>query len=163
MEAKTQAVIERMALFFERDGLPRIAGRVLGYLLLSPESRSLDDLAESLQVSKSSASTDARRLERMGIVERITIPGDRRDYYQIAADLPYRMSALWQERLVGTRDLLREAMETPAAESEIVDRRLWRGTRLMDALATAVEEAESMLRDEDEGRDRKAGQAADVV
>lgn len=163
MESETQAVIERMALFFERDGLPRIAGRVLGYLLLSPEPRSLDDLADALQVSKSSASTDARRLERMGTVERVTIPGDRRDYYRIAADLPYRMGALWQERLVGTRDLLRDAMETPAAESDIVDRRLRRGARLMDALATAVEEAETVLRDQDEGWNGKDGRTADVA
>lgn len=142
MQTSTQDVIERMALLFERDGLPRIAGRVLGYLLLSPEPCSLDELAEALQVSKSSVSTDARLLGRMGAVERVTIPGDRRDYYRVATDLPHRMSALWRERLVDTRDLLRDALATPAAESEVVDRRLRRGARLMTALATAVEDVD---------------------
>ena len=141
MEPRTEEVIQRMALFFERDGLPRIAGRVLAYLLVSPDPRSLDELAETLQVSKSSVSTGARRLERMGTVERVTIPGDRRDYYCIAADLAHRMGALWLERLVETRELLQAALDTPAAESEGVEHRLRSGARLMNDLAAAVEGA----------------------
>lgn len=151
MDPRTQDVIERMGLFFEKDGLPRIAGRVLGYLLLRPEPSSLDELAEALQVSKSSVSTDARMLERMGTVERVTIPGDRRDYYRIAANLPHRMAAIWRERLTGTRQLLEDALETPAGEVEAVRRRLRRGARLMAGLAVAVEEAGRVLREDAEG------------
>lgn len=145
MDAQTQEFIERTGLFFERDGFPRIAGRVLGYLLLSPEPASLDELANALQVSKSSVSTDARLLQRMGKVERVTVPGDRRDYYRIARNMPRRMAALWRERLTGMRALLEAALTTPAAESPEVQRRLEQGARLMDALSTAVEDVAGVL------------------
>ncbi|MBA2573067.1 MAG: hypothetical protein H0V06_08480, partial [Gemmatimonadetes bacterium] len=57
MEPAVEQFVERMGLFFEDDGHPRIAGRMFGFMLLSPEPCSLDDLAEQLQVSKASVST----------------------------------------------------------------------------------------------------------
>jgi DNA-binding transcriptional regulator GbsR (MarR family) len=43
--------------------------------------QSLDEMAEQLQVSKASVSANARLLETIGMIERVTKPGDRRDYY----------------------------------------------------------------------------------
>lgn len=86
--------VERMGLLWEGQGLPRIAGRVLGFLALQSEPRSLDDLAAALDVSKASVSTDARRLERLGLVSLTSRPGDRRDYYVIAPELPERIVAI---------------------------------------------------------------------
>jgi DNA-binding transcriptional regulator GbsR (MarR family) len=79
--------IERMGLALESDGLPRIAGRIFGLLLVSEDCRSLDDLAEALGVSKGSVSTNARLLEQRGVLERNSRPSDRRDYYRIPPDL----------------------------------------------------------------------------
>jgi len=54
-------------------GLPRMAGRVLGVLLISdPPEQSLNDLTEVLQASKSSMSTTARLLSEMGLIERVS-------------------------------------------------------------------------------------------
>jgi DNA-binding transcriptional regulator GbsR (MarR family) len=78
--------IERMGLAAESDGLSRIAGRVFGALLLESEPLSLDALAEQLDVSKASVSTEARRLLERGVADRVTKPGDRRDYYVLADD-----------------------------------------------------------------------------
>lgn len=86
-------LVERMALAWEVDGLPRIAGRIIGYLLLQPGARSLDDIAGALGVSKASVSNDARRLEALGLAERTSFPGDRRDYYTIAPDMVSRAAA----------------------------------------------------------------------
>lgn len=147
MDPRTQDVIERMGLFFEKEGLPRIAGRVLAYLLLSPEPRTLEQLAEALKVSRSSVSTDARLLERRGTVERVTVPGDRRNYYQIAANLPERMVGIWRERLLGTRELLEAALDTPEAGAGVVGERLRGGVRMMEGLAAAMAEAERVLRE----------------
>jgi DNA-binding transcriptional regulator GbsR (MarR family) len=87
MDKPTENFIERMGLALESDGLPRIAGRIFGLLLLSEDARSLDDLAHELRVSKGSASTNTRLLEQRGILERICRPGDRRDYYRVPPDL----------------------------------------------------------------------------
>jgi DNA-binding transcriptional regulator GbsR (MarR family) len=87
MDAQPANFIERMGLAHEAEGLPRIAGRIFGLLLISEGARSLDELASELKVSKGSASTNARLLEQRGILERICRPADRRDYYRVPPDL----------------------------------------------------------------------------
>jgi DNA-binding transcriptional regulator GbsR (MarR family) len=87
MDAQTAHFIERMGLALEADGLPRIAGRIFGLLLVSEDACSLDDLARELRVSKGSVSTNARMLDQRGVLERISRPGDRRDYYRVPPDL----------------------------------------------------------------------------
>lgn len=87
MDAQTVNFIERMGLVLESDGLPRIAGRIFGLLLVSEDARSLDDLAAELRVSKGSVSTNARLLEQRGLLERVCRPADRRDYYSVPPDL----------------------------------------------------------------------------
>src|SRR5918993_4637648 len=85
-----QRFVERMGLVWEQEGIPRIAGRIFGFLLLQEDACSLDDMAASLGVSKASISTDARRLEQLQLIQRVSRPGDRRDYYSIAPDVPLR-------------------------------------------------------------------------
>lgn len=64
--------VEDIGLYFEHMGLPRMAGRVLGVLLISdPPEQSLNDLVEELQASKSSMSTTTRLLSEMGLIERV--------------------------------------------------------------------------------------------
>ena len=64
--------IEDISLYFEQMGLPRMAGRVLGVLLVSnPPEQSLSDLCEVLQASKSALSTTTRLLTEMGLIERV--------------------------------------------------------------------------------------------
>jgi DNA-binding transcriptional regulator GbsR (MarR family) len=87
MDEATAHFTERMGRALEGDGLPRIAGRIFGLLLVSEDARSLDDLACELGVSKGSVSTDARLLEQRGVLERMSRPGDRRDYYRVPPDL----------------------------------------------------------------------------
>lgn len=87
MDAQTASFIERMGLALESDGLPRIAGRIFGLLLVSEDARSLDDLACELRVSKGSISTNARLLEQRGVLEQMSRPADRRDYYRVPPDL----------------------------------------------------------------------------
>ena len=87
MNGPTAHFIETMGLALESDGLPRIAGRIFGLLLVSEDARSLDDLAAELRVSKASISTNARLLEHRGVLEQVSRPADRRDYYQVPHDL----------------------------------------------------------------------------
>jgi DNA-binding transcriptional regulator GbsR (MarR family) len=75
--------IEDTALFFEQLGLPRMAGRILGALLISdPPAQSITDLSERLSASKSSISIMARLLVERGLIERVASPLPRRDYYR---------------------------------------------------------------------------------
>ena len=75
MDSATAQFTDRMGLLFEAEGQPRIAGRMFGYLLVSEDPRSLDQLAETLRVSKASVSTNARLLADKGMLERRLPPG----------------------------------------------------------------------------------------
>lgn len=79
-----QHFIEEVGVEFERAGLTRMAGRILGCLLVcDPPHQSITDLAETLQASKGSISTMTRLLIQAGLVERLSLPGERRDYFCI--------------------------------------------------------------------------------
>jgi DNA-binding transcriptional regulator GbsR (MarR family) len=75
--------IEDIGLFFEQMGMPRMAGRILGVLLISdPPAQSITEIGEKLKASKSSVSIMARLLMEKGLIERVASPLPRRDYYR---------------------------------------------------------------------------------
>lgn len=76
--------VEEMGAQFERTGSSRMAGRVWGYLLIvDAEQVSAADLASALGASASSISGATRLLVGLGLVDRIRLPGERRDYFTI--------------------------------------------------------------------------------
>jgi len=76
--------IEDVGLLFEESGHPRMAGRIIGSLLISDQPYlSSTELFEILQASKGSLSTMTRFLLQMGLIERVGLPGQRRDYFRI--------------------------------------------------------------------------------
>jgi len=123
MDQDTSRFVERMGFFFEEDGQPRIAGRLFGMLYLSDAPISLDDLAAGLGVSKASVSINARLLAQRGMLERVTRPGDRRDYYQVGADIFARTMSQRVARIRTFRDILKEFETSPAvADSAVATR-----------------------------------------
>lgn len=114
------AFIERMGLTAETDGLSRIAGRLFGALLLADEPRSLDDLAEQLDVSKASVSTEARRLVERGVAQRIGKTGDRRDYYALAPDFFAQIVRFRLNRWSALHRLIRDMEAESAGEPRVV-------------------------------------------
>ena len=122
MHPTTRQFIERVGVLMETDGLPRIAGRIFGLLLVTPGECSLDDMADTLGVSKASISTDARRLEQLGIVIRTSRPGDRRDYYAIAPNALQQSLEIRMRVMRKFQDLLRDGDALPDATAEVRDR-----------------------------------------
>jgi len=80
--------IEKIGMIAQYDGLPRIAGRLLGMLVWDGEAVAFGDLADQLQVSRGSISTASRILEERRLIKRIAKPGERQDYFQLAEN-PY--------------------------------------------------------------------------
>lgn len=92
MSASTIEVVERfveqMGLIAEADGLPRIAGRLLGVMIIEGGPLSFSSLASRLKVSRGSISTNTRLLVSLGMLERVAQTGDRQDYFQLV-EAPY--------------------------------------------------------------------------
>lgn len=79
-----QHFVEEVGLFFAQWGLPRMAGRILGWLLIcDPPHQSMNELAGALHASKGSISTMTRLLTQYGLIERVALPHQRRDYVQV--------------------------------------------------------------------------------
>lgn len=116
--------VEEVGLTAEADGLPRIAGRLFGFLLLSPEPRSLDEIAEALNVSKGSVSTDARLLLRHGWLCRASQLGDRKDYYEMAPDFFAGIVAYRLRRWDSLHELIAASLPELRSEPEAVLERL---------------------------------------
>jgi DNA-binding transcriptional regulator GbsR (MarR family) len=96
-ESEQQQFIEAVGLSFEQAGLPRMAGRILGWLLIcDPPHQSPGELAEVLQASKGSISSMTRLLEQLGLIDRLSLPGERRDYFRIRGE---SWTALFKRRM----------------------------------------------------------------
>ncbi len=79
---------EEFGMLIEKSGMPRMAGRILALLLISEEPHlSIGDMTEALGASKGSISTMLRLLMQIGLVEKIVIPGKRRDHYCVDGKL----------------------------------------------------------------------------
>lgn len=78
---------EEVGLLFERFGLSRMGGRILGWLLIcDPPRQSSTDLAVALGASKGSISTATRFLISAGMIERSPVPGARGHFFEITPE-----------------------------------------------------------------------------
>ncbi|MEV1292936.1 MarR family transcriptional regulator [Pseudonocardia sp. NPDC049635] len=107
--------VDEVATSFEREGMPLITGRVIGWLLISdPPEQSAADLASVLGVSRSSISTATRMLTPGGLVERVRRRGDRVELFRIAPDGWSRMLAARYARATEFRAVLERGLGTLA-------------------------------------------------
>jgi len=76
--------IEKLGLYYENYGVPRIGGKILGLLLISDKPISAEQISLLLDVSRGSISTNIRLMVTMGFLEKVSISKDRADYYKIS-------------------------------------------------------------------------------
>ncbi len=86
-QAEEKHFVEDVGIAFEQTGLPRSAGRIFGWLLISnPSRQSTSELAEALMASRGSISSMTRLLIQMGTIERISLTGVRHGYFHLRPD-----------------------------------------------------------------------------
>jgi DNA-binding transcriptional regulator GbsR (MarR family) len=128
-ESEQQQFIEAVGLSFEQAGLPRMAGRILGWLLIcDPPHQSPGELAEVLQASKGSISSMTRLLEQLGLIDRLSLPGERRDYFRIrneswTALFRRRMELVSNFRQLADRGLALLSEQTPEQRRRLEEMR----------------------------------------
>ncbi|WP_405954914.1 GbsR/MarR family transcriptional regulator [Streptomyces phaeochromogenes] len=76
--------VERLSMYLAQDGVPPIAGRILGWLMIcDPPEQSAGQIAEAIGASRASLTTNLRILTTMGFAARRTRPGERTVYYRL--------------------------------------------------------------------------------
>ena len=101
--------IERLGLQAQSEGFSRIAGQLWATLIVSDGPVSSSQLVDTLRVSKASVSTNTCFLERLGIVERRTMPGEREDFFAIRPH-PYAALVEGQMKRLEARKVLLSVM-----------------------------------------------------
>ena len=136
--------IEGFGLLMQQDGLPRIAGRMLALFIVEGGPFSFSELAERLQVSRGSISTNTRLLRHIGYIERFAKPGNRQDYYHLS-DEPYiRLLDGYTHRLGRRLDLASDLEAGLAADSSDTLKRL----KGMQTFYSAALQSAKELKDE---------------
>ncbi|MFC9896400.1 GbsR/MarR family transcriptional regulator [Nocardia sp. NPDC127579] len=96
------AFVEDFALVLERMGLVRMTGRAAGWLMVcDPPEQTFAQIAEALQASKGSISNALKALTTMRWVDKVSKPGDRKDYYLLRSgilpELTRQQSAMYTD------------------------------------------------------------------
>lgn len=141
MVVDKQQYIEKYGTYFEAQGLPLSAGRVIGLLMVTEEPLTLDDIAERLEISKTSASTGTRLLESAAIVRRVTVRGQRRIHYTMAGDMWPEMFRQKIQTFTYLADLAAEGQAVVEADHQEVQGRLTSMEEFYRFLAAEMEMA----------------------
>jgi len=79
-------------------GFPKAMGAIYGAIYLSPTPLSLGELVEQVGVTKGAVSTHVRQLERVGMIHKHLVIGDRKDYYIPETDFWKTIKGILRER-----------------------------------------------------------------
>ena len=102
---------EEMGQFFESGGLTRMAGRVWAMLLvMDAPYLSAADLQDALGASAGSISGATRSLLQLGLIERINVRGERRDYFAPRRGAIVNVLWLRLQRLISVEEILTQAL-----------------------------------------------------
>ena len=166
-EAAVSDVVGRLIEFW---GFKRNMGRVWTVLYLSPDPLSAEDLRVALGISSGAVSMTLSELARWGVVRKVWIQGERRDFYAAEVHLWRMISRVFNEREkaevivaidafeAAMRDLdrIRKSAAEPSvrARAELQYERIAQllelarlGKRLLDGLVTTAKvDAEPLMR-----------------
>lgn len=119
--------VERVAMLLAPDGLPPIAGRILGWLMIcDPPQQPAGQIAEAIGASRASLTVNIRVLATMGFVTKQPRPGGRTAYYRICDDA-------WQQVVRRQIDTMASYLEIAEDGMELVGPDTPRAARVRDA------------------------------
>lgn len=82
-----QQFIASWGAFGTHWGINRTMAQVHALLLISPDPLTQDDVMEKLSVSRGNANMNIRELIDWGLVDRVIVPGERKEYFSAEKDI----------------------------------------------------------------------------
>src|SRR5688500_837608 len=87
LEEAKQQFISSWGAFGTHWGINRTMASIHALLLVSPDPLSQDDIMEQLNISRGNVNMNIRDLIDWGLVERILLQGERREYFSAEKDI----------------------------------------------------------------------------
>ncbi len=104
--------VEQLGFHTEAQGHPRMAGRVMGWLLVcEPPWQSVAEIALALQSSRSAVNAVVNRMVEFGMFERVAVPGERTTYYRMNSDGGELIFSNMVANMRGLRQLAQSGLE----------------------------------------------------
>ena len=99
-------------------GVNRSIGQIHAILYLSEPPLTAEDLSETLGLARSNVSTSLKELVHWGLIRRVSVLGDRRDFYAAEVDLWDMVARIAEGRKSRELDPTTAVLRTCAAEAE---------------------------------------------
>ena len=98
MSPYVQRFVMHIGEMGSRWGLNRTLGQMCGLLYVVPEPMNADEIAETLNISRSNVSMGLKELKAWRLVRPASVPGDRREYWTVPKDVWEVFRVLAEER-----------------------------------------------------------------
>lgn len=82
-----QQFISSWGAFGTHWGINRTMAQIHALLLISPDPITQDDIMEELNISRGNTNMNIRELIDWGLVERVLLPGERKEYFSAEKDM----------------------------------------------------------------------------
>jgi DNA-binding transcriptional regulator GbsR (MarR family) len=96
-EAKQQ-FISSWGAFGTHWGINRTMAQIHALLLVSADPMTQDDIMEELNISRGNTNMNIRELINWGLVERVILPGERKEFFSAEKDIWKVMKQIVKER-----------------------------------------------------------------
>jgi DNA-binding transcriptional regulator GbsR (MarR family) len=96
-EAKHQ-FISSWGAFGTHWGINRTMAQIHALLLVTPDPLTQDDIMEQLNISRGNANMNIRDLINWGLVDRVLLPGERKEYFSAEKDIWKVVKQIVKER-----------------------------------------------------------------
>ena len=96
-EAKTR-FIDSWGEIGPKWGIPRTMAQIHALLMISEEPLSTDDVMKELGISRGNANMSLRNLADWGLIRRVSVRGDRKEYFQSEKDVWNMFCRIARER-----------------------------------------------------------------
>ena len=93
-----QHFISSWGAFGTHWGINRTMAQIHALLLVSPDPQTQDDIMEELNISRGNVNMNIRELINWGLVERVYIAGERREYFTAEKDIWKVVKQIVKER-----------------------------------------------------------------
>ncbi len=87
LQEARQQFISSWGAFGTHWGINRTMAQIHALLLTSAEPLTQDDMMEELNISRGNANMNIRELINWGLVERVLLPGERKEYFSAEKDI----------------------------------------------------------------------------
>lgn len=144
-EAKAQ-FIANWGRFGTNWGINRTMAQIHALLLVSPEALSAEEVMEQLSISRGNANMNLRELIDWGLVQKVLVPGERKEFFSAEKDIWKVARQIIKERKKRELDLMLPVLkELSEVEGDKRDKAVKTFTETINNIRKFSEQADKTL------------------